>query len=469
MPTISTKTYESRPRRGKGKKKDVLDWSSFEEKKQKTRPNVSLREVIHELTYYDLNAPYQRDECWGGIAERNLIQSIFRSIPIGAIHLVRKGEKSAFHNVLDAKQRISAIKHFIENKFSIKYKGQEYKWDDLKREENKWLLDIFHKYEMILVEWEPMTIALQKNLFEIINLSASLNVAERIYCPNFLARSILKYIYKNCFKDLTDSIRGEIKNDKRFSGVMWAHRICQIIYGPLLNDSFSIRALNKSSLIDSAQRLDKIACDYFDKEVENFKGELITEKVIEDLGFEEQISFLKKLSEAILGCLNFKNPDGKKENAIDIMDFITFTAQKVQSEILTFAQIKDNKEIFFDFYKEFVDAKQENNLAKHTTDKISITNRHNIFNKLFDKLPIDKGFKNRPILESEKARAMLDFDGTCPVDGNYVPPSERRFDHVDPKSKTSETEVKIISKDANQLKSNLTEKNLQNTLTYIQS
>ncbi|MEI8270263.1 MAG: DUF262 domain-containing protein, partial [bacterium] len=225
MPKIATKTFEKRPRRGKGKKKEILDWSSFEEQKQRTRPSVSLGEVIQQLAYYDLDAPYQRDECWGPTAERNLIQSIFRSIPIGAIHLVKQGEKSSFWNVLDAKQRISSIKHFTENKFSVKYKGEEFYWRDLKEHENKWLLDIFLKYEMILVEWEPMSISMQRNLFEIINQSASLNVAERIYCPNFLARSLLKYIYKNCFEHLTDSIRGEIKNDKRFSGVMWAHRI----------------------------------------------------------------------------------------------------------------------------------------------------------------------------------------------------------------------------------------------------
>lgn len=461
-----------RRRRGKNKAKAHLDWKNFEDQKYDIKSQRELSKVIQDLMYYDLCAPYQRDECWSVSAQKNLIQSIIRGIPIGAIHLVRKQEKKPYFNVLDAKQRLAAIKHFVENKFSIEYKDQEYYFRDLVTlPENKWLLDRFQNSTIVIVEWEPMPIRLQRTLFEIINQSASLNSAEKIYCTNFLARCLLKRIYLSCLKKLTSSIRGEIKHDKRFSGVMWTHRVCQLLFGPKLDDSFSLRPLNQGALSDSARELDTALCNYFDEKqsgIENFSQELITDEVIEDLGLSNNINFLRKLAQTILNCINFNYPGDKIENGIDILDFMCFIADKIQIKVLTISQIESDLKLFHSFYKDFVQNKKESNLAKHTTDKDSIAKRKDIFEKLFVELPVDRGIKNKSLTVADKAQALLEFDGICPIGGNYLTKDNIAFDHVDAKSLSSETKAGILSKRNNNLKSNTTPEFLDNAKKYYE-
>ena len=470
--TLQTKTcLKERPIRKNKKNNSNINWEEFEKAGigHQTHSAHTVFQLLRDLHYYDLEAPYQRDECWAEKAEINLIQSIFRNVPIGAIHVVKKYKDSPFCFVLDAKQRLTAVKRFTENKFKVSYHGKEYEYRDLQKEENKHLLDIFEKFVITLVEWQPMSLLFQRDIFDTINCFATLNTAEKIYCPNFLARSLFKYIYTECFQCLAENIRGEIKNDKRFSGVMWTHRICYLIFGEELQDSFSIRGLDISNLTKSSRKLDNRLCNYFGQNVENFKQSLIDEEVIKSLDLEENIDCLKRLSQTILNCLHFKNTNFKKENAIDIMDFLSFSSMKIQENILTISQIQDNLSVFHDFYCNFKKEKELKNMARHTTDKESITIRRDIFNKLFDQLPIDKGFKNKGIKINDKANAILNSDDICPITGAFLTKENIAFDHKQPKSKCSEFEVRVISKEANRLKSNLTENNMEEFLNYMRS
>ena len=77
----------------------------------------------------DLNPDFQRRNVWNKRAKSSFIESLFLGIPIPQILLSAKiGEKSSFL-VLDGKQRLTAIKEFIDGKF---LDGTTFKLSDLR-------------------------------------------------------------------------------------------------------------------------------------------------------------------------------------------------------------------------------------------------------------------------------------------------------------------------------------------------
>lgn len=439
-------------------------------KKVRTR---ELQVIIDDMKYYDLEAAYQRDECWTPTKEKNLIRSILKGIPIGSVHLVKKNNAHIW-NVLDGKQRLTAVKHFIENKFSVTWNEKEYYWNDLQKEINQSILYNFMKFELSIVEWGVMTILDQRNLFQIINESENLNTAEKIYCPNFFGRSLMKFIYEKCFKKISKNVRGEIESDKRFSGIMWVHRMCCLTFGPNLDDVFGIRKTDKTCLTNSARILDNILCEYFEKnegqDIENFSEELITQETIEKLGYEKNIKLIGKVADAVFQIVNFENNSiTKKENSIDIMDFIVFLCAKIQQGILSTSQIKDDLKIFVEFYKKYVEEKANKLMARHTTDIDSVTKRYAIFEEMFNLLEIDKGKKNQLPTESEKAFALLNAPSLCPITNQALSDTNICIDHVNPKSKSSKTKFAVISEAGNRIKSNLTLENLNSLVSYVKN
>lgn len=82
---------------------------------------------LHSYLYYfgiDMNPEYQRDYVWEMSDKVNLIHSIFNKIDIGRFVFIRRpyGERKELYEVLDGKQRLSALKDFIEDRFT--YQGK---------------------------------------------------------------------------------------------------------------------------------------------------------------------------------------------------------------------------------------------------------------------------------------------------------------------------------------------------------
>ena len=121
---------------------DVIHWSQVVEEKQRiafenprnniTYSNTTISNLLHKMFLFgcDMNPEYQRGNVWTVEQEEKLIDSIFKQINIGSFIFAERywcnGQKviGDMYEIVDGKQRLTAILHFIEGK--IKYNGLYY-------------------------------------------------------------------------------------------------------------------------------------------------------------------------------------------------------------------------------------------------------------------------------------------------------------------------------------------------------
>lgn len=86
------------------------------------------------LPKYGVNL--QRDFVWTLDQKRELIISVLKDVPIGEFTVIRhEGPgKEVTLQIIDGKQRLSALIEFIKGEFSILVDGVEYKYNDLPKE-----------------------------------------------------------------------------------------------------------------------------------------------------------------------------------------------------------------------------------------------------------------------------------------------------------------------------------------------
>jgi hypothetical protein len=86
--------------------------------------NSSLDSLLHKIysSGVDFNPEYQRGLVWELEDKVALIDSIFNNIEIGKFAFIQRDFKhDIFYEILDGKQRLTAIREFYENRFT--YKG----------------------------------------------------------------------------------------------------------------------------------------------------------------------------------------------------------------------------------------------------------------------------------------------------------------------------------------------------------
>jgi uncharacterized protein with ParB-like and HNH nuclease domain len=83
----------------------------------------SLINMVYGSTGVDFDVDYQREHVWGMDEKVALIDSIFKNIDIGKFVFVRRSWNTLgkLYEVLDGKQRLTAIIEFYEDRFP--YKG----------------------------------------------------------------------------------------------------------------------------------------------------------------------------------------------------------------------------------------------------------------------------------------------------------------------------------------------------------
>lgn len=115
--------------------------------------NRTIDSLIH--SYYnfgiDMNPDYQRDYVWTNEDKEKLIQSIFENVDIGKFilrHLNTQEyyEKNKSYEIIDGKQRLSALIEFYENR--LEYKGC--KFNDLSPYERH----VFEEHNISVAEVE---------------------------------------------------------------------------------------------------------------------------------------------------------------------------------------------------------------------------------------------------------------------------------------------------------------------------
>lgn len=126
---------------------------------------------------------FQRGEVWSSSKKKMLIDTILRKWPIPPIHLVKIDDKT--FEVLDGQQRLTAIRDFINNKFSIDgniqplddeiqaLNGKKYKQldEDTKRE--------FNTYRFIIYEMMDYSAGEPGEIFHRLNQSVKLTSSEQ--------------------------------------------------------------------------------------------------------------------------------------------------------------------------------------------------------------------------------------------------------------------------------------------------
>lgn len=85
---------------------------------------VTVRSLLHKLYHLGIDTTpfYQRDYVWSPEDKESLIDSIFNHVEIGKFVLIFRGYDGDMYEVLDGKQRLSALQEFYEDRFT--YKGK---------------------------------------------------------------------------------------------------------------------------------------------------------------------------------------------------------------------------------------------------------------------------------------------------------------------------------------------------------
>ena len=87
--------------------------------------NSDIESLISKIYHsgVDFEPEYQRDFVWSKEQKVALIDSIFRNIEIGKFSFIKKDySNDLFYEILDGKQRLTALREFYENRFTYKDK-----------------------------------------------------------------------------------------------------------------------------------------------------------------------------------------------------------------------------------------------------------------------------------------------------------------------------------------------------------
>ncbi|MFJ8528643.1 DUF262 domain-containing protein [Bacillus sp. NPDC094106] len=85
---------------------------------------VTVNSILHKLYHLGIDTSpfYQRDYVWSQEDKEALIDSIFNHVELGKFVLIFRGYEGDIYEILDGKQRLSALQEFFEDRFP--YKGK---------------------------------------------------------------------------------------------------------------------------------------------------------------------------------------------------------------------------------------------------------------------------------------------------------------------------------------------------------
>lgn len=421
---------------------------------------------------WDPNSPIQRKgDLWSRKYKADLIRSILCGIPCGAVHLVRKKEGEDSMWVIDAKQRLLAIKSFKNDEFSIKIKTKEDKivnlyWKDINNVNGKWkyLKTKFNNYQMQLMIYPPMTNDEMLKLFKSINNQVAPNQWEKIYSANYLTKLLLEYIYTKYFKAKV-RLDTSVEKDKRHAGIRLMHNIIHICNGSHLDDNFAPRGLSAKLMKISAVQIQKFLIENDIDANTEYNLDLIKK-----LKMNKILEEIKTASNWLNMALNYKNNLilSKKLDVNLVLDIVCFFIKKIRENILTNAYVEQNYDKLSDFVIKWNNYKDEHKeLKERSTQESNIRKRMEAMEKIFKECDIDLTIKNKRLTKGQKRKASLESDGECCLSGLILNDEIAEHDHVLASSTIGETEVKILSRPMNRIKSCITPETGQRFVDYM--
>ncbi|KAG8681909.1 hypothetical protein FRC09_017150, partial [Ceratobasidium sp. 395] len=132
-----------------------------------------------------LEAEYQRDVVWNNNKQSGLIDSVYRDyfIPpiLFAVHTIQ-GERVKI--CIDGKQRLTSIQRFMDGYIPVKINGKSWYYQrNGNRASGKLIPEGFRKQfaakQLLCVEFEGLTDAMERDIFQRVQLGMALNEAEK--------------------------------------------------------------------------------------------------------------------------------------------------------------------------------------------------------------------------------------------------------------------------------------------------
>lgn len=313
---------------------------------------------------YDLQPDFQRDEVWNREKQQKLIDSIMRGWHIPPIYVVSIDNSDNFE-VLDGKQRLTAIYHFLEGKFSFN-SGYLPGIDNFYELNGKKFIEFPEKWKTKFLTWSIKIFEVREvskdeatELFLRLNQAVMVRASEKrncIYGPirNFLRKELLFY-----FKDFFTKDRLGFQN-RRMS------------YQDILDTLFFLEENNSINIKPTSRALEEM---YFNLDLrERTKDNLRRNLELLDLSLR---GFKYKLTKSTLISYYWLVRELEKLNKFDedkLSNFFRSFEEWRDNQIELLTEGKSPSRFFVEFNRY---------LSYGWLDPESLNGRHNLLLKLF--------------------------------------------------------------------------------------
>ena len=434
--------------------------------------------LVSRFAYIDLNPPYQRDLVWKPKMKRKFILAILEGTATALIHLVEKSEQQKhFYWCMDAKQRISTIREFWENEFSVPFKCldgvvREFYYKDL-QQHNIGTARKFEDAQLKVEIYEPMPMATQKLVFEDINACVPLKYDEVLYGKNFILKAFLKTLFRGPFSQISGFAKGGIAEDRNRIGLRQIHIIFMEVFGLRFDESFAIKAYNQEQRTKSANDLERYLIEdcglSFQSLTQNYT---LTKETIEDIGWALKMKHFDNACRWLRDMITYNNAQEgmTKWDSGLVVDFMCCLMKLQQEKIINSAYVRANIKTFHEFVIAWMHHKRVSHkvdFSGKTEDKKTMEMRMTRMISIAEETGIDLSVKSRSISETDRMMAAISPGFRDPIDGRALRKDNMEFDHVEAKALGSESAVKVISNASNNLKGALNQKQAEEIAGYI--
>lgn len=454
----------------------------------------------------------QRDKCWPVKDQQNLIESICSGIPIGVMHFCRSKKDPNLMLIVDAYQRNSAIKDFINSRFSVNfiikngvllvasyYADSSTKksdiiplhWKDIcknasskdveKARQYTTLKQNFESYgAMHILLWRSMTIDQQATLMTIINRSQPFSNDEHIYCTNCRTKVLLDFIISkyvdtrndnDIYQGILRHCGARIKKHYRFKAYRFIHTILVYLSGTHFNsEPGNYKSFKLESIKESAQYFNKLLSDMG---IET--SDEMCEELMDKIGIRKLLENLRRTISALNEAI--ENKIGRVEKSLPVhknvmRDAIMFLAEDMHNGKIQKATITSEFEKIYSLLIDYNESiqKEGGKVSQGSMDKGKIQSRRSRFEDIYNKLGLPDLNKVRKLSKVDVDTMKMRAVGTqSEINGAIITLDNGQLDHVQPCSLEETLDFKILHKDDNRNKSNFTQEGLENTLNYVKS
>lgn len=348
-------------------------------------------------------------------------------------------------------------------------KTEDLTWDDIEKSEDQLIqraCERFLDHHLTVAIWNWMDTETQSKIFKQINYSVPQKPAEKNYCINFLVKLLLSQIHEETVQDsLSHYLPTNVVENFRFEGLRLVHQICLLSFGSTFDESYRACGVGQSELQKSADKLQKNLIGILSKDnttVDDVRS--IQKHTLENIQIQENIQLLKKTCERVREFFEYDGNEGLKDKNL-LVDIIVFLIQEQQNKTLTQAMMRSNRDKFSKWitdYNNLKNSKEHSSEFKaHTTIAKMHKARFKRLSELYNKLSLDSGVKNIDFTESDKTTAILNSGGKCEGCGSRLNKRNTRIDHINAKSKYSESNARAICEVCNQDKSDIDSEELE--------